>query len=184
MSLKHDKVNFKPNNLILYNVIQGLFFFIILFSLYLFLAGHNAPGGGFIAGLMTAAGIVFLYITFPARFKRKDIVLFKRLIPLGLLCAIGCGLGAIVLGYPFLTQTFAYFDIPLFGEIELATAVIFDLGVYLMVVGGVLTIVISIGSHEHGIRPLERKEVVGDGSSKRPQRHKKKVKSPNKRKGT
>jgi multisubunit Na+/H+ antiporter MnhB subunit len=60
-------MNFKLNNLIPHHVMQGLFFFILLFSFYLFLAGHNAPGGGFIAGLMSAAAIVFLYVTFASR---------------------------------------------------------------------------------------------------------------------
>ena len=149
MDLKDFK-DFKPNNLIPHSVMQDLFFFILLFSFYFFLAGHNAPGGGFISGLMTAGAVVFLYVTFAARFQKRDILFhFKYLIPLGLFFAVGCGLGAIVFGYPFLTQTFGYFDLPLFGEIELATALIFDLGVYLTVVGGVFTIVTSIGNHEH-----------------------------------
>jgi len=144
-------MKFKPNNLIYHHVIQGLFFFIVLFSLYLFLAGHNAPGGGFIAGLMSAGAIVFLYVTFPARFEKIRVLsMFKHLIALGLLCTVACGIGAMVLGYPFLTQAFGYFSLPVLGKTELATAVIFDLGVYLTVVGSVLTIVISIGRHGHG----------------------------------
>ena len=142
-------MNQKPNNLIPHSVMQGLFFFIILFSVYLFWAGHNAPGGGFIAGLMTAGAIAFLYVTFASRFERKDILFhFRFLIPMGLLCAVGCGLGAVLLGHPFLSHTFGYFHVPLFGKLELATATIFDLGVYLTVVGGVLTIVTVIGNHE------------------------------------
>ena len=143
-------MSFKPNDLIHHRVAQGLFFFILLFSFYLFLVGHNAPGGGFIAGLMSAGAIVFVYITFASRLKIKVLLsLFKYFISLGLLCAVGCGLGAIVFGYPFLTHTFRYFSLPFFGKIELTTAIIFDLGVYLTVVGGVLVIVMSIGNHGH-----------------------------------
>jgi len=138
----------KRNNLIYHRVVRGLFFFIFLFSLYIFWVGHNAPGGGFIAGLMSGIAIVLLYITFSSRFKIGAILsLFKYFIALGLAFAVGCGLGAAVLGYPFLTHTFGHFQLPFFGEIELATAAIFDLGVYLTVVGVVLVIVISIGNH-------------------------------------
>ena len=138
----------KRNNLIYHRVVRGLFFFIFLFSLYIFWVGHNAPGGGFIAGLMSGIAIVLLYITFSSRFKIGAILsLFKYFIALGLAFAVGCGLGAAVLGYPFLTHTFGHFHLPFFGEIELATAAIFDLGVYLTVVGVVLVIVISIGNH-------------------------------------
>ena len=138
------------NNLITHRVARGLFFFIFLFSVYIFWVGHNAPGGGFIAGLMSAIAIVLLYLTFSSRFKIGAILsLFKYFIALGLAFAVGCGLGGIVFGYPFLTHAFGHFNLPFFGEIELATAAIFDLGVYLTVVGTVLVIVISIGNHGH-----------------------------------
>jgi multisubunit Na+/H+ antiporter MnhB subunit len=143
-------MNFKPNNLIPHNVMSGLFFIILLFSFYLFLAGHNAPGGGFIAGLMTAGAITFLYVTFASRLEKREILFyFKYLIPLGLFCAVGCGLGGILFGRPFLTHTFGYFHVPVFGEIELATVLIFDFGVYLTVIGGLVTIIAAIGEHEY-----------------------------------
>ncbi|MCL2696427.1 MAG: Na(+)/H(+) antiporter subunit B [Clostridiales bacterium] len=143
-----NKIKFKRNNLIYHRVVQGLFFFIFLFSIYIFWVGHNAPGGGFIGGLMSAIAVVLLYLTFASRFQIGAILsLFKYFIALGLAFAVGCGLGATVFGYPFLTHTFGYFSLPFFGSIELATAVIFDIGVYLTVVGTVLVIVISIGNH-------------------------------------
>jgi len=145
-----NKAKFERNNLIHHRVALGLFFFIFLFSVYMFLVGHNAPGGGFISGLMSAIAIVLLYITFASHFKTGVVLpFFKYCIALGLFFAVGCGLGAIAFGYPFLTQAFEYFQVPFFGEIELATALIFDLGVYLTVVGAVLVIVISIGNHGH-----------------------------------
>jgi len=141
-------MKFTPNDLIHHRVVQGIFFFILLFSFYIFWVGHNAPGGGFIAGLMSAGAVVIVYVTFASRLKIKELLsLFTYFIPLGLLCAVGCGLGATVFGYPFLTHTFGHFSLPFFGEIELATAIIFDLGVYLTVLGGVIVIVISIGGH-------------------------------------
>jgi multisubunit Na+/H+ antiporter MnhB subunit len=126
-----------------------IFFIILLFSVYLFLAGHNAPGGGFIAGLMSAGAVSFLYVTFASRVEKRNILIYiQYLIPLGLLCTVGCGLGGVLFGYPFLTQAFGYFYLPVFGKIELATAIIFDLGVYLTVVGGVVTIVAAIGKQK------------------------------------
>jgi multisubunit Na+/H+ antiporter MnhB subunit len=126
-----------------------IFFIILLFSFYLFFAGHNSPGGGFIAGLLSAGAVSFLYVTFASRMEKRNILIYiQYLVPLGLLCVVGCGLGGVLLGYPFLTQAFMYYQIPMLGEIALATAVIFDLGVYFTVVGGVVTIVAAIGKHE------------------------------------
>ena len=141
-------MNVRPNNLISQRVMGIIFFIILLFSFYLFFAGHNAPGGGFVAGLMSAGAISFLYVTFASRLEQRNILyIIRYLIPLGLLCTVGCGLGGVLLGYPFLTQTFGYFNLPVLGEIELATAVIFDLGVFFTVVGGVVSIVAAIGEH-------------------------------------
>ena len=85
------------------------------------------------AGLMTAACVVLLYITRGSSFLRNELTYdFKYLVAIGLSCSMFCGLGALVFGYPFLTQVFA-------------TALIFDIGVYLTVTGACLTIITSLG---------------------------------------
>ncbi len=108
----------------------------LLFAIYLLLRGHNAPGGGFIAGVLTAVAITFQMIAFDAAtFRRETLLNPVRIVSLGLLVAALTGLGAVAFGQPFLTSAFGHFSVPLLGEVELATALGFDIGVYLVVVG-------------------------------------------------
>lgn len=133
-------------SLILNRIARVVIHILILFSIFLLFKGHNEPGGGFIAGLMASVSIVLIYITYDIETVKKFMpVSYPAMIALGLTFAAGMGLGGVVLGYPFLTQTFDYFQIPLIGEIELATALIFDIGVFLTVVGATLLIISSIG---------------------------------------
>ena len=136
------------NNLILKTASSIVVYFVVLLGIYLFIAGHNAPGGGFIAGLMISGGAVILYIAFGQPFARHLRFDYKLLIPLGLTFALGCGLGGVVFGKPFLAHTFGMVHLPIFGEIELATATIFDFGVFLVVIGTVLTIILNIGENK------------------------------------
>ncbi|GGG20100.1 Na(+)/H(+) antiporter subunit B [Paenibacillus abyssi] len=123
-----------------------ILFIIITFSAYLFFAGHHNPGGGFIGGLMSASALVLLALAFDLKTVRKVIpVNYRVLTALGLLLAVLTGVGSFVFDVPFLSHTFGYFDLPLLGKTELATAVLFDLGVYLAVVGVTMTIILSIG---------------------------------------
>lgn len=73
---------------------------------------------------------------------------FTLLIPIGLSFAVGTGLGSFIFNVPFLSQTFGYFHLPIFGEIELATAMIFDIGVYFTVVGVMMTIILTIANDQ------------------------------------
>lgn len=135
----------KSNDLIFRTATILIAFILFGFSIYLFFAGHNAPGGGFIGGLMTSAGIVLLYMAYGSKtIKRVLPIDFKIFIPIGLAIAVLSGLGAFVFGEVFLSQTDGYFFLPILGELHLATAVIFDLGVYLTVVGVTMTIILSI----------------------------------------
>ena len=69
---------------------------------------------------------------------------FKKIAALGAFLAVGTGFGAFLFDVPFLSQNFAYFTVPFFGEIELSTVTIFEAGVALAVVGVVITIILSI----------------------------------------
>ena len=114
----------------------------LLFAIYLLLRGHNAPGGGFIAGVLTAVAITFQMIAFDAAtFRRETLLNPVRIVSLGLLVAAFTGLGAVAFGQPFLTSAFGHFSVPLLGEVELATAMGFDIGVYLVVVGTSICII-------------------------------------------
>jgi multicomponent Na+:H+ antiporter subunit B len=133
-------------SLILNRIVRVVVHIILLFSIFMLFKGHNEPGGGFIAGLMASVAIILIYITYDLQTVKKLMpVSYPAMIGLGLFFAAGTGLGAMILGYPFLTHTFDYFHIPLVGEIELATALSFDIGVFLVVVGATLLIISTIG---------------------------------------
>jgi multicomponent K+:H+ antiporter subunit A len=111
----------------------------VMVALYIFLRGHNQPGGGFIAGLVVAVAILMQYMasgfTFADQRMRAD---HHSMIGAGVLIAGLTGLGAMAFGAPFLTTAFDYFTLPVIGEFELATAVLFDIGVALTVIGAVM----------------------------------------------
>lgn len=129
----------------------------LLVAVFIFLRGHNLPGGGFIAGLVTAVALVLQYIACGSRWVRTRLPLnYSRTAGLGVFIAGLTGLGSWAFGYPFLTSSFGHFHLPLVGEFELATAMLFDLGVYLTVVGATLLILAGIGELNPPPEPVER----------------------------
>ena len=118
----------------------------LMVSAYIFLRGHNMPGGGFIAGLVTAVALTLQYMAGGLVWAHERMrTQFRSLIGAGLLMALLTGMGSWVFGYPFLTTTFAHLHWPLIGEFELASALLFDLGVYTTVVGATLLILANLG---------------------------------------
>ena len=118
----------------------------LLVSVYIFLRGHNQPGGGFIAGLITAVALILQYMARGHDWTRERLpISYPAVAVSGLIIAVATGLASWLFGYPFLTSAFGHFHIPLIGEIELASAMLFDLGVYLAVVGATLMILINLG---------------------------------------
>jgi multicomponent Na+:H+ antiporter subunit B len=130
-------------------------------AIALLLQGHNLPGGGFIAAVTVASGIALVYVIHGlgalqaflgssgegALFGHGPLDWYRLLFALGLALAAGSGMVPIVYGDPFLTQTFVVFHhVPFFGEFEIASALAFDTGVFLTVVGGLLTIVSVVGT--------------------------------------
>lgn len=139
----------KINDVILRTVTKIVVFIILTFGVYLFLSGHNTPGGGFIGGLVLASAIVLLYLSHDIETVQKSLPLdFKLVAASGVLLATGTGIGSLLFGAPFMSQTFAYFDLPVFGKTELTTVTIFEAGVALAVVGVVVTIILSISEDE------------------------------------
>jgi multicomponent K+:H+ antiporter subunit A len=115
-------------------------------SIFLFMRGHNQPGGGFIAGLVTAVALVIQYVGSGVGWTQQRLGRdLHQVIGGGILIAALTGIGAWIWGYPFLTGWFEYVNIPLMGEVELASAVLFDLGVYLTVVAVVLIMLANMG---------------------------------------
>jgi len=135
----------KINNVILRTVSKIVVFIILTLAVYLFLSGHHNPGGGFIGGLVLASALVLLFIVYDIETIKKAIPLdFKKVAAFGAFLAVGTAFGSLVFDVPFLSQSFAYFDLPFFGKTELTTVTIFEAGVALVVVGVVVTIILSI----------------------------------------
>jgi multicomponent K+:H+ antiporter subunit A len=125
--------------------------FALAVSAYLFWRGHNLPGGGFIAGLVTAAALVLQYMAAGQSRAEAHLggdvgVRFTRWIACGLGIAGLTGAGAFLFGRPFLTSAYAHPVLPVLGEVGLATAALFDLGVYITVVGATLLLFATLGA--------------------------------------
>ncbi|MCR2805353.1 Na+/H+ antiporter subunit A [Paenibacillus soyae] len=144
--LFHDVYAPRSNDVILRTVSKLAIPIIMCFSLYLFYMGHHHPGGGFIGALMASSALLLMAMAFGMDQVRRIVpVDFRKLTALGILVALLTGIGSFLFGEPFLSHAFDYFDIPLIGELELATATLFDLGVYLTVIGVTMTILLTIG---------------------------------------
>ena len=123
----------------------------LVVSAFIFWRGHNLPGGGFIAGLVTAVALVLQYMATGQ--DRAEAVLrggagrrFTRWIGIGLGIAWLTGVGAFFFGKPFLTSAHGHPSVPVLGELPLATAALFDLGVYITVVGATMLMLSVLGS--------------------------------------
>ncbi|RSK28588.1 Na(+)/H(+) antiporter subunit B [Bacillus sp. HMF5848] len=139
----------KANNIILQTITKVVVFIIITFSIYLFFAGHYYPGGGFIGGLMTASALVLLLLAYDMETVKRVIPAdFKIVTAVGLLIAVITGVGPMLSGLPFLTHAHDYVELPLLGKSGLTTAMLFDLGVYLVVIGITMTIIQTIGESD------------------------------------
>jgi multicomponent Na+:H+ antiporter subunit B len=135
----------KPNDILLTAVTKVAVLIILTFSIDLFFSGHHNPGGGFIGGLGIASALVLMYLTLGTEAVNKIIpVDFKTVAAIGVLIAVLTGVGSFLFGVPFLSQTYGYVDFPILGKTELATALIFDTGVALAVIGSAVTIILSI----------------------------------------
>lgn len=135
-----------PHPMMLEMVSQSLLPLALLVSVYIFLRGHNVPGGGFIAGLITAVAIIQQYIAHGVQWIKPRVKIdYQWLIAGGILIATATGLGSWIFDRPFLSTWFDYFNLPWVGEFELASAMLFDLGVYLTVVGAVMLILANLG---------------------------------------
>lgn len=135
----------KINDVILQSVSKLVVFIILTLALYLFFAGHNAPGGGFIGGLVLASAFVLSLLAYDIDSMRHGIpVDFKLIAATGALIVLISGFAPILFGRDFLYQTFLSVQLPVFGSIEISTVTFFELGVALTVLGVVMTIILSI----------------------------------------
>jgi multicomponent K+:H+ antiporter subunit A len=116
-----------------------------LVSLYFLLRGHNAPGGGFVGGLVMATAVIVHYMMSGTIWVEARLKLVPQVwIGLGLLAAAAAGLGAWLAAQPFLTSISADIHVPVLGEVHLSTVLLFDVGVYMLVVGAAILILIAL----------------------------------------
>ncbi|HEY9464567.1 MAG TPA: Na+/H+ antiporter subunit B [Vicinamibacterales bacterium] len=129
---------------ILQTAVRLLMPLLLLFAVFLLLRGHNQPGGGFVGGLVVAASFVLYAIAFGVDAARRALLVQpSRLLGIGLLVALLSGLPGVIGGDPFMTAVWTSFDT---GStvIDLGTPLLFDIGVFLAVIGVVLTIVLTL----------------------------------------
>ncbi len=140
-------------------IMQWLFPVIITLAVYIFMRGHDLPGGGFSAGIAMAIAFLLQYLAGGTRWAEDRLrILPLRWMGFGLLMAAATGIGSWFFGYPFLTSHSQYLEFPLIGKVPAATALLFDLGVFSLVVGATVLILIALAHQSirmHRVRALE-----------------------------
>lgn len=139
----------RPENrsILLEVIVRILFHTIIIVSLYLLFAGHNLPGGGFAGGLVAGMALVMRYVA-GGRYELGAAAPADagRLLGVGMSIAVACAIVPLFFGAPPLTSTWFEADLPVIGHIEFVTSTLFDVGVYLVVIGLVLDVLRSLGA--------------------------------------
>ncbi|WP_247731756.1 MnhB domain-containing protein [Halovivax limisalsi] len=137
---------------------------ILVVAVSLFVEGHNLPGGGFIAGVLAVTAFGLLYVAFGLDYLERGVLDrdvesgkepsrdrvvpgYRRLFSFGLALAVASGLAPLLFDRPFLSQTYVIVEgLPIYHHVEVASALAFDLGVFCVVVGGLLTILSVVGA--------------------------------------
>ncbi|MCU7556388.1 Na(+)/H(+) antiporter subunit B [Macrococcus capreoli] len=137
------------NDVILQFCTLVVFFIIIMFAFAIFMGGHYTPGGGFVGGLLISSALLIILIAYDIKTLLHIIPIdFKKVIAIGLMFCYSTPIISILQGKPFFTHTFGDIHIPLLGALHLHTAVLFDTGVMLAVIGTTMTIILTIGESE------------------------------------
>jgi multicomponent Na+:H+ antiporter subunit B len=133
------------NSIILRTATQLLLTILLLFSFFLLLRGHDLPGGGFIGGLVAAAAVALYAIAFGWEAAESMLRVSPRLLlGLGLLAAVAAGFLALLGGQAFLTGQWWIVDLGNGHQLKLSSPLLFDIGVYLVVVGTILTMLFGL----------------------------------------
>jgi len=126
-------------------IIRLLFPVIGTLGIYLFLRGHDFPGGGFVAGLTLAIAIILQYMGGGAVWVEDRIRVFPlRWMAVGFAFALSAGCAAWLFGYPFLTSLMTDVHLPLIGDVHLSSVLLFDLGVLAIVLGATVLVLIAL----------------------------------------
>ena len=147
-------------------IMQWLFPVVITLAIYIFIRGHDLPGGGFSAGLTMSIAFLLQYLAGGTRWAEERIrILPLRWMGAGLVIAAAAGMGAWLFGYPFLTSHSRYLDVPLIGKVPAATAMIFDLGVFLLVVGSTVLILVALAHQSIRINRIRALDEAKEGAA-------------------
>ncbi|UMG92762.1 hydrogen gas-evolving membrane-bound hydrogenase subunit E [Nocardioides sp. TF02-7] len=154
---------------IIFEVVTRLVFHtIVVFSVYLLFSGHNDPGGGFAAGLVTGLALVVRYLA-GGRYELDEAapVDAGALMGAGLFVAVASGLAPLAFGGAVLQSAVVDLHLPVLGDLHLVTSLFFDIGVYLLVVGLVLDLLRSLGSAIDRQLLREAELAAADGAGER-----------------
>ena len=125
---------------------RWLFRVMLVVSLYYTMRGHNAPGGGFIGGLIASAAFMLHFLAGGQRFDRlSGVVSPETIIGVGLATSLATAVAPLFMGGILLESHIWRIDVPMVGEVKLVSSLFFDLGVYLAVVGVVIAVLVSLG---------------------------------------
>ncbi|MCL6229088.1 monovalent cation/H+ antiporter subunit A [Bartonella bilalgolemii] len=139
-------------------IMHWLFPIIITFAIYLFMRGHDLPGGGFAGGVTLAIGFILQYLATNIRWVESHLrVLPLRWMGFGLLLSVATGVGSWFFKYPFLTSFFQYTNLPWIGKVPTASAFLFDLGVFSLVMGATVLILIAIAHQSIRVYRISKK---------------------------
>lgn len=137
------------NSPILRTGTRYLFPIMMLFSFFLLLRGHNEPGGGFIGGLLAATAFALYAISHDVASSRMLLRIHEQtLLGTGLLMAASAGVIGLVVGDPFMTGQWVEIKLSFFGKLKLGTPLLFDVGVYLVVIGMTLMVVYALAEEQ------------------------------------
>lgn len=132
-------------SMILSEADRWLFPVILLVSVYLTFRGHNAPGGGFAGGLVAGSAFVLRFLAGGPLHGRPRLAP-SQLIGVGLVVSLLTALAPVLAGDAVLESAIGYVNVPVIGTVKVVSSTMFDLGVYLLVIGVVLTVLLALGA--------------------------------------
>ena len=139
-------------SVVLTETVNGLTPVLLLFSIFLTLRGHNAPGGGFAGGLVMGSAVVLRYLAAGPRGVRSLRIDPIVLIGTGLLIGVVVGLTSLVADGSFLESAIWKFDVVILGKIKIVSSSLFDIGVHVLVVGAVMAVIVALAEADDEMR--------------------------------
>ncbi|HDB8186004.1 TPA: Na+/H+ antiporter Mnh2 subunit B [Staphylococcus aureus] len=135
----------KENDVVLRTVTKLVVFILLTFGFYVFFAGHNNPGGGFIGGLIFSSAFILMFLAFNVEEVLESLPIdFRILMIIGALVSSITAIIPMIFGKPFLSQYETTWILPILGQIHVSTITLFELGILFSVVGVIVTVMLSL----------------------------------------